>query len=202
MDGVIADFNGPAIAKAKELFNIELKPEDIDTPYMAQHVWNRLPRTVQDHFKVPWELYKMICSERFFLELPPLPGAIDAVKKIADADIEIVFCTKVMYWKTSWEKAEWLKGYFGDIKYITIMVDTHKAKSLVNGDIIIDDDPRVLDEILGPVPILIKQPWNKDHQHKYTHVAEDIQQAAQIAIDHKPYMDWWETDSPFGAPGC
>ena len=197
MDGTIDDFTNPAIKKVKELFRVDIKAEELTDAGIAKHVWRKLSNGVKQCWGTSWNLYSAICSEGFFLDLPPLPGAIDAVKKIAEEGIEIVFCTKVLHWRQASEKAEWLKKYFNDIEYMLVVVDKHEAKKLVDADIIIDDDPRVLDVVELPIRILIKQPWNKDHQDKYVNIAENITEAAEITIGHKPHIDFWDSQSPF-----
>ena len=109
MDGVIANWTKSAIINMNKLWNLNLKEEDITDVRTIDLIKSKLPE-LQDKDRVYF--YKQVCPPKFFEELEPYPGAIQAVidlSKIAD----IVFITKPLEYKYSArEKLNWLKKYF------------------------------------------------------------------------------------------
>lgn len=185
MDGTIADFTKSSFRRVKELYNISMTREDAYKPKTAQLVWERMSEEQRSKYGDHRELYGEICNKGFFYKLSPFPGAIDAVKRMYNEGIEIVFLTKVLNWdRSADEKAKWLKKYFSDISYLTIMVDSVHSKAVIDGDVIIDDDYRVLSHITMPIRIMIKQPWNIGKRN-FEYIASDIVNAAEIALELK-----------------
>jgi len=193
MDGTVVDFTTASFNKVEELYGIKLTKDDAYKPKTAQLVWERMTEEQRARYTDHRELYAEICDDGFFYTLKPFPDAVEAVKTMARAGHEIVWITKVLNWERSaHEKDKWLKQYFNDIDYHKIMVDSVHAKQLVNVDVIIDDDPRVLADIDGPIPIMMKQPWNDKVRGKYEFEVENMTEAADIVLQLAKHANWWE----------
>jgi 5'(3')-deoxyribonucleotidase len=196
MDGTVVDFTTASFERVEELYGIHLTHEDALIPKTAELVWERMTPEQQSPYKNNRELYDDICDDGFFFRLPAFPGAIDAVKKLANAGHEIVWITKVLNWhRTAPEKDRWLKKYFSDIEYDKIMVDSTRAKRFADVDIMVDDDPHVLEVLDGPIPIMIRQPWNANIRGKYIYEVDTMVEAADIILsiqEHYDYIsDFW-----------
>lgn len=164
MDGTIVNFASESFRRAEELYGIKMTKKDAYKPKTAELLWERMTNEQKSKFTDHREIYEEICGDGFFECLEPFPKAIEAIKELYAEGHEIIFLTKVLNWnRSAKEKAVWLKKYFSDIKYTTMMVDSIKAKHLVNADYIIDDDIRVLQGAIAK-PICIAQPWNEDYR--------------------------------------
>jgi 5'(3')-deoxyribonucleotidase len=163
MDGCIVDFTNPAIKNANDEFGTDITYEDCTVPYLARLLRDRYPDKVNEVlFPTDADLYKIICPPKFFEKLKPIGNAIEVVKSWMAMGHRIVFITKPLEWKYSaWEKTKWLSKHFGEGTYNLIMVDGLPTKKLVNVDVLVDDDPRILGEDLNCLSICIRQPWNK-----------------------------------------
>lgn len=83
----------------------------------------------------------IICERGFFLDLDPVPGAIDAVHGIVAAGHDVMICTAPKI-DNRWcvpEKQEWIKRHLGD-RFLSRTIFSND-KTLVRGDILIDDKP-------------------------------------------------------------
>lgn len=193
MDGTVVDFTTTSFERVEQLYGIKMTKNDAYKPKTAQLVWERMTPEQRAKYGDHRELYAEICNDGFFLSLKPFSGAVEAVKSMADAGHEIVWITKVLNWERSaHEKDKWLKKYFPDMKYYKILVDSVHSKQLVNVDVIIDDDPRVLADIDGPVPIMMKQPWNNKVRGVYPFEVESMQEAADIINQFGDLEQWWK----------
>lgn len=106
-------------------------------------------------------------SPNFFLSLKPIPGAIEALHEIQELGHEVYICTSPLteYENCIFEKYLWVDKYFGR-EWVKKLIVT-KDKTLVHGDILVDDRP----EILGLVKpswehVLYTQPYNKSIEGK------------------------------------
>jgi 5'(3')-deoxyribonucleotidase len=192
MDGTIADFTTASFNRVEELYGIKMTRADAYKPKTAQLVWERMTDEQRSKYGDHRELYGEICDSGFFLNLKPFPGAVEAVKQLYNTGVEIIFLTKVLNWERSApEKALWLKKYFGDIKYLTLMTDSVHGKRIADVDVFIDDDLRVMETIKDTPKILIKQPWNQRGWDTHYPVAEDFVQAAELALLLKNEKSQW-----------
>jgi len=193
MDGTIADFTTASFKKVEKLYGIKMTKDDAYKPKTAQLVWERMTPSQKAKYTDHRELYAEICDKGFFYEMKPFPGAIKQIKRLSKAGAEICFVTKVLNWdRSAEEKARWLKLYFKDMKYYTLMVDSVHAKQCVEADFIIDDDPRVLADIKGPIPIMVKQPWNVNTRGVYPFEVDTIKEAVDIVLKYKETLRWWD----------
>lgn len=194
MDGTIADFTTLSFKNVEKTFGIKMTREDAYKPNTAELVWDRMTKKQKANYADKREIYKDVCPAGFFYEIKPLKGAVRAVNKIAKMGNEIIFITKPLDWKNSApEKVEWLKKYFPDLKYRIIMVDDMHLKELIDVDVLIDDDPRALQQTLS-VPMCIAQPWNENSRAGLNCV-KDITEAAQRIKDLGPSLsEWYKND--------
>jgi len=77
----------------------------------------------------------------FFLNLEPLPDAIESVKKLSEV-YDVRFLTRPSIWNTTCytEKAEWIKKHFGFEMLDRLILSCDK--SIFKGDYLIDDSGR------------------------------------------------------------
>jgi 5'-nucleotidase len=89
------------------------------------------------------EAVKLYHSEGFFLNLPPMKGAIEAVKEMAAKGYRVFFCTSPVLTShhCAGDKFEWVRKHFGQewVQRIIITSD----KTAVRGDVLIDDKPKI-----------------------------------------------------------
>jgi 5'(3')-deoxyribonucleotidase len=195
MDGTIANFTEESFHRVKELYGITMTvEEDAYMPKTSQLVWEKLSPEQQAKYKDHRELYREICVPGFFLGLKPFPGAVEAVRELAAEGHKIFFVTKPLNWdRSAPEKIEWLKKYFPDMEYSIIMVNSTKAKGILDLDVMVDDDLRVLDNISLAARICIAQPWNERGRNRMDLVAADMAEAADIIRDYyTDIVSWWE----------
>ncbi|KAM9774085.1 5'(3')-deoxyribonucleotidase, mitochondrial isoform 2-T2 [Syngnathus typhle] len=108
-------------------------------------------------------------SKGFFSELEPLPGGVEAVKQMANMDNTDVFiCTSpIKHFKhCPYEKYAWVEKHLGH-DFLEQVILT-RDKTVVSGDVLIDDKP----DILGVEPkptwehVLFSACHNKHHPAK------------------------------------
>jgi 5'(3')-deoxyribonucleotidase len=192
MDGTIADFASLSFKKVEELYGIKMTKADAYKPKTAELVWDRMSNEQRIKYKDKREIYGEVCSKGFFEEMSPFEGAVEAVKELAANGHQIIFLTKVLNWdRSAAEKAIWLKKYFSDVKYITMMVDSIQAKHIVNADIVIDDDVKVLEGIIG-IPICMKQPWNEEHSNRFFCSVDNMKEAVVEIEKMIPTIEYWK----------
>lgn len=194
MDGTIVDFKTKFKENIKKLYGIEC-----DEGYVnGKTVYKELDESIKKKYKSYKDIYDDVCAEGFFIDLDPYPGAIDAINELYEYGHEIIFLTKVLNWKRSAsEKAIWLNKHLGNIKYKTIMVDHVSCKHIVEADLIVDDDSRILEGVYIP-KICIAQPWNKEYRENSVDdynlmIAESFVEAKDIILTNiSPVFDEWE----------
>ena len=79
-----------------------------------------------------------------FALMDPMPGAIEAVRKLQERYELYILSTAPWNNPTAWsDKLEWVKRYFGgeegDVFYIRLILSHHKDLCLNHGDYLIDD---------------------------------------------------------------
>lgn len=87
------------------------------------------------------ECLQLIHSENFFLNLPPMEGAIQAVKEMEAEGLQVFICTSPL--KASmfcaYEKIEWVREHLGEEWIDKIIICQNKTE--IRGDLLIDDKP-------------------------------------------------------------
>lgn len=100
-----------------------------------------------------------------FEHAPTMPGAVEAVKGMLAKGLEVFFVSKpdrYCYSRSLQEKARWLERHFGpEFKHRLIPLED---KSLIRGDILIDDNPNTINDemVLKPVwtHVIFCRPYN------------------------------------------
>jgi 5'-nucleotidase len=79
----------------------------------------------------------------FIRNLPPVPGALDAIRELADLGLDVRICSSPLrqYENCVAEKYHWVERHLG--RGWTQRLILTRDKTLVQGDILIDDRPRI-----------------------------------------------------------
>lgn len=113
----------------------------------------------------PTELHprieKIYNTPEFYLNIPPLPGAIEALLKMKALGLDPQICTspppEFPHWIT--EKRKWLDYYLG----AGWIMHTALDKTAVEGAILIDDNPKIIGKHRPRWRhVLLDQPYNRD----------------------------------------
>ncbi|XP_036693950.1 5'(3')-deoxyribonucleotidase, mitochondrial isoform X10 [Balaenoptera musculus] len=159
MDGVLADFEGGFLRKFRARFPdqpfIALEDrrgfwvsEQYDRlqPGLSFPVALRLRVFLDGTQGVTEKAISIWESENFFFDLEPLPGAVEAVKQMANLESTDVFiCTSPikMYKYCPFEKYAWVEKHFGP-DFLEQIVLT-RDKTVVSADLLIDDRVDITD---------------------------------------------------------
>lgn len=140
MDGVIADFEGGFLKKYKESFPNEpfLSLEDRRGFWVSTQYGDMRSDLCEKAISI-WE------SQHFFMDLEPLPGGVEAVKEMSKMENTDVFiCTSPIkhYGHCPYEKYAWVEQHLGS-EFLEQVILT-RDKTIVTGDILIDDKPDIL----------------------------------------------------------
>ncbi|XP_056627112.1 5'(3')-deoxyribonucleotidase, mitochondrial-like [Triplophysa dalaica] len=140
MDGVIADFEGGFLKKFKARYPNEpyLSLED-RRGFWVSTQYGDLRSDLCDKAISIWE------SKNFFIELDPVPGGVEAVKEMFKMENTDVFiCTSPIkhYCYCPYEKYAWIEKHLGP-EFLEQIILT-RDKTIVTGDILIDDKPDIL----------------------------------------------------------
>ena len=102
-----------------------------------------------------------------YKNLPPYNKSVDTVRKLIDEGFEVVFVTWSPFFEQISTKEAWLTEHFGGD--IPVIHTDHKE--LVDGDILIDDNPEMLTKFLdrksGRVGLKYDTQLNKDWRASY-----------------------------------
>lgn len=102
-------------------------------------------------------------TDNFYRDLKPIPGGIEAVKEMVGLGHEVFICTSPSVTSTTCiqNKFDWIGKHLGaEWKHKIVLT---KDKTLVRGDFLIDDKPRI-DGIEGHPSwehVLYDQPYNR-----------------------------------------
>ncbi len=117
----------------------------------------------EHHHAIP----EIFSEKGFFYSFNPMPGSIEALAEMQRLGINAFICTSPSfdYPQCAFEKFQWIGDWHG-MYWVKRTIIT-RDKTLVHGDILIDDNP----EIKGArTPswehVLFTQPYNKDIQSK------------------------------------
>lgn len=98
-------------------------------------VLDAYPHLNQDDLWAIWH------EKDFFLNLQPMPGALEALEAMARCDVDVNFCSSPSAISSWSEKAEWIEHYLG-AEWTKKLILT-KDKTLVHGDYLLDDKPQI-----------------------------------------------------------
>jgi len=113
-------------------------------------VWGDRPLGPRSHYEMEEcvrkedaeEAKAMYTSKGFFLNLPPMRGALDAISEIASRGYIVHICTKpVLSPYCVQEKYEWVRKHLGE-EWMTRIIMTHD-KTVIRGTLLIDDHPNI-----------------------------------------------------------
>ncbi len=143
MDETIVQFLDELLIRHRSLYNSDITINDITN-------WN-LPLEFKNIFMAPY----------FFDELKPFPGAIELIKELSNTNkFEIYIVTDAGgELEIINGKYFWLKKYMPFINLHENVIVT-KSKHLIKADILIDDNPYVLEKFPNTT-IAIDKPYNK-----------------------------------------
>lgn len=134
-DGPLADFEGGFLEQWRAKF-----PNEIFIPLEQRksfYIVKDYPVELKD--KIEGVCY----APGFYLNLPPVSGAIDAVKQLVETGNQVIICTTPFsqYENCVLEKYQWLEKYLG--RDFTRKIILTRDKTLIRGDILIDDKPEI-----------------------------------------------------------
>jgi len=158
MDDVLADFDGEFYRRWNKVY-----PGKNITPPNERKCFYLSDESPEEYTELIRGIYT---ASGFVKSLPEITGSIEAVKEIASMGHTIFICTTPLnaYKNCVIEKYEWIEEHFG-YEWTKKLILT-KDKTVVRGDILIDDKP----EITGaekPVweHIVYDKPYNKHTNH-------------------------------------
>jgi len=180
MDGVLSNFVQHFLDKANDQYSLKVKYADIIDPKLEEIFWNQIPNAVklEKGLATSIDFMKSVIGPGFFLDLKAYPNSVLAVKQLAKK-FDIVFITKPFELTFSTkEKSDWLKKNFSNIDYNLVFVDHFSSKRFLDVDIMIDDEPRVLEHLVTQLGVCVKQPWNaswlEENEHLVHSAIEDM----------------------------
>lgn len=107
---------------------------------------------IEDSYPPDWHerIRAVTTQEGFFRGLRPLPGAREALEGMLDAGHDVRICTAPVraYRHCVREKYEWVEEHLG-LAWTERMVVT-RDKTLVTGDVLVDDKPQVVGTLDSP----------------------------------------------------
>lgn len=159
LDGVLADFFEKFVAIYNSRFHYTRAP--LYLHHITEYKFHDcLPVEVAD------EIIKIFHEPGFFLNLNPLPGAIETVNKILSLGHVIEICTAPpsnYCPRAVMEKWEWIHQFF---PALTDCITVTKNKFYLNTDMLVDDYPANLEKWCARHPkglgYLIDAPWNQN----------------------------------------
>lgn len=153
-DGVLADFAPHHAA--------EFARTHPDAPFVLDPGTQRV-FDIDETVPAGWaeQVREVWCQPGFFASLPPMAGALEALESLEAAGHDVRICTAPLKrWHNCVpEKYGWVEEHLG-VHWVGRMIVT-RDKTLVRGDVLIDDKPRVVGA-LEPVwrHLLLAQPYN------------------------------------------
>lgn len=100
-------------------------------------------------------------QQYFFRDMPPIPGAIEALHELTEMGHEVRICTSPLTHNNfcASEKIEWVRENLGS-EWVR-RIDITKDKTLFRADILVDDRPEIKG-LLKPIweHVIFDQPYN------------------------------------------
>lgn len=154
MDGVIADVETHFLTWYERDYGVKIPREKL------------AGLSEEDAFPEKGIIRKFASTPGFFLNIPVMTGAVEAVKTLM-ADFEVYIVSAAMEFPQSLpEKLEWLREHFSFIDWRNIIFCGDK--SVINTDYMIDDHIRNLDKFKGKC--IMFHAFHNVHYHHHTRV--------------------------------
>lgn len=160
MDDVIADLHTAWCEWYNRIYDDNMDPE------FFRHDW-----AIHDHVKCGVDVYKILSMENFGRSLKPMEGAIDAMKLLYEKYNTCIVSSASSSGQFSLEKHLWLERHmpFFNLRRLILCHE----KSLVRGDIILDDRHKNVNSWLSMNPrgtgILFEAPHNSKKVGGFTY---------------------------------
>jgi len=104
----------------------------------------------------------------FFANLPPMDGGLSALSEMRDAGLNVLLCTAPVLTSAYCvaEKFEWVQRHLGSEWLPRVVLTTDKT--IVKGDVLIDDKPRITGFQAEPEwqQIIFTASYNTDTSHR------------------------------------
>ncbi|MBL7100402.1 MAG: 5'-3'-deoxyribonucleotidase [Nanoarchaeota archaeon] len=107
------------------------------------------------------------CVPGFIRSLPPMPEGLEAVLEMDKLGLDVFICTSPLskYENCVLEKYEWVENHLG--RKWTKKIILTKDKTIVNGDVLIDDRPEISGVMVPSWEhIIFDQPYNQHIKDK------------------------------------
>ena len=114
---------------------------------------------------LPPDMVEIFTTPGFFLHLPIIPGAIDGVKKLLEWGHDIIVATN--HSDNDYIAADKVLWVQHNLPMLSSNMMIGARKDVLQGDIIIDDNPDYLINSPCPIKICMDRPWNR-YTHQYT----------------------------------
>ena len=123
--------------------------------------------TIDDvtQWDLPCDMVQIFIEPGFFLHLPPIPGAIDGVRDLLSWGHEIIIATN--HSNNDYIAADKVLWVQRNLPMLSNNMMIGARKDVLQGDIIIDDNPDYLVNSPCPIKICMDRPWNR-YTHQYT----------------------------------
>lgn len=149
MDGVLADVYAHFICLERELYGLNINLADL----------NGIPESeATPHY------HRLVHSEGFFRNVPPIGGSVEAVRMLNEQHRVFIVSAATEFPRSLSEKHHWLNEHFPFISWQQMIFCGDK--SVVKGDVMIDDYFKNLDFFAGRQKILFTQPHNAQMDNK------------------------------------
>lgn len=151
LDNTLNSFNEYVAQKAAEKLQIEVPK------LQSARVADDFPK---EHDRVVKDIYQ---AEGLLLDLEPVPGGVVALKLLSQTHHVFIVTAPPMSDYALADKLEWVKRNVGEDWRNKVFV-THQ-KTLIAGDILIDDAPNPLGSKVAPptwIHLALEQPWNTE----------------------------------------
>jgi 5'-nucleotidase len=154
MDGVLADWEGSFLDRWRAG-----DPDGYHVPLAARRTFR-----VVDQYPEPLRerVRAVYLAPGFYRDLPPIAGALDAVRAMRAAGHDVWICSSPLaeFRDCVLEKYEWVDTHLGPAWTTTLILT--RDKTLVRGDVLIDDNPEVRGRVTPEWRhVVFDQPYNR-----------------------------------------
>jgi 5'-nucleotidase len=165
LDGVVVNYMGHVLLRLKTQPGVtERYPEILDVNYEDISFWGLGELFPNIEIKQLIDITKTL--PEMFLGPEPIEGSLKALEIIA-SEFNVFLCSSTFSAKHEadhvyLEKIQWVRRYLGS-EWVDRVILT-RDKTVVSGDILIDDKPRISGINKNPSwqHVLFDQPWNRE----------------------------------------